>query len=152
MAISVRAAQKEDQASIVDFQVQLAAESEGLKLDVLRVTQGVGHIFDCPQEGHYYVAVDNRKIVACLLVLKEWSDWRARHVWWIHSVFVQKEYRRQGIFSSMYNELKVQVNARADVAGLRLYVDKTNLAGIETYRKLGMSSQHYHLFEWLKND
>ena len=35
-------------------------------------------------------------------------------------------------------------------AGLRLYVDKTNLRAIDVYQKLGMSDEHYHLYEWLK--
>ena len=35
-------------------------------------------------------------------------------------------------------------------AGLRLYVDKTNTSAQEVYTRLGMSKEHYELYEWLK--
>ena len=34
--------------------------------------------------------------------------------------------------------------------GLRLYVEKKNQPAQKVYRKLGMSDEHYHLFEWMK--
>jgi len=37
-----------------------------------------------------------------------------------------------------------------EVAGLRLYVDKTNHSAIEVYHKIGMTNRHYDLFEWMK--
>lgn len=69
---------------------------------------------------------------------------------WIHSVFIEKEYRGSGIFKSMYGFLKEKVEADEELAGLRLYVDKTNQAAISVYNKIGMSDEHYHMFEWLK--
>jgi len=36
------------------------------------------------------------------------------------------------------------------VAGLRLYVETNNSGAQNTYAALGMQSEHYRMFEWLK--
>ena len=36
------------------------------------------------------------------------------------------------------------------IRGLRLYVDKRNQAAARVYEKLGMTREHYDLFEWLE--
>jgi ribosomal protein S18 acetylase RimI-like enzyme len=36
------------------------------------------------------------------------------------------------------------------VAGLRLYVESNNAAAQKTYESLGMLSEHYRMYEWLK--
>ena len=37
-----------------------------------------------------------------------------------------------------------------DVAGLRLYVEADNINAQKTYEAMGMNSDHYRMFEWLK--
>lgn len=151
MSWNIREAQIKDIGDIVNFQKNLASESEGLSLDEAVVHRGVSHILQSPNEGSYYVVESNDKnVVACCLILKEWSDWRARHVWWIHSVYVAKTARRQGVWRELYSFLQNIVSNNPTVAGLRLYVDKTNHNAIKTYQSLGMDSSHYHLFEWMK--
>ncbi|MBT3984012.1 MAG: GNAT family N-acetyltransferase [Bacteriovoracaceae bacterium] len=141
---------KRDASVITDFQLKLAFESEDLKLNSKTVEVGVEHVFKNPHVGTYYVALKNEKVVASLLTLKEWSDWRARNVLWIHSVYVDSEFRRTGIFKSMYQHLQEIVDGSDELAGLRLYVDKSNQVAIDTYHFLEMNKEHYHLFEWLK--
>ena len=148
--IQVRQAHPSDRDTIVEFQVQLAKESEGLDLDLAKVTQGVQAAFDRPNRGAYWVAQSGGRVVACLLTIPEWSDWRNGTVVWIHSLYVLPEFRQRGVFRTMFEALRQQVQDSTDLIGLRLYVDKRNTAAQQVYRQLGMDSQHYDLFEWLK--
>ena len=96
--IQVRHASVSDRDTIVEFQVRLAKESEGLELDRAKVTQGVQAVFDRPHSGRYWVAQSGDKVVACLLTIPEWSDWRNGTVLWIHSLYVLPECRRRDVF------------------------------------------------------
>jgi GNAT superfamily N-acetyltransferase len=148
--IQVRRAEVSDRDTLVEFQIRLAKESEGLDLDRAKVTKGVQAVFDKPSLGAYWVARSGEHVVACLLTLPEWSDWRNGTVVWIHSVYVLPEFRRRGVFRRMYETLRDQVQTSKDLMGLRLYVDKRNTSAQQAYKRLGMDSQHYDLFEWVK--
>lgn len=148
--ITVRVAQAVDGGQIVEFQLRMASETEGLQLDRATVEQGVAAVFDDPSRGQYLVAEVDGQIAGSLLCLPEWSDWRNGTVLWIHSVYVRPEYRRKGVFGRMYESLRQKVLADKDLKGLRLYVDKGNVPAQEVYRALGMNGEHYQLFEWMK--
>lgn len=138
--------------TIVKFQMDMALETEGLKLSQQTLTSGVSEVISNPSRGHYYIAKNSDDEVAgMLLTVPEWSDWRNAEVVWIHSVFIPKEFRGQKVYKEMYQHLKSMVQNSNDYCGIRLYVDKTNKNAIEVYKKLGMSDEHYQLFEWLKN-
>ncbi len=140
-----------DLETIVDFQQKMAKETEDLHLEREKLLLGVKSLLEGEKSGSYYLAVQDEKIIGCTLVLDEWSDWRNATVWWIHSVYIIPEARRLGVFSTIYSYLKHQVEERKDLAGLRLYVDKRNTKAQRVYEKLGMSQEHYELFEWLKD-
>lgn len=148
--ISYRLAKSEDAEWIVDFQLAMARETEGYKLDRDVCTKGVRAVFDVPARGTYYIAEVAAKVVASTLIIPEWSDWRNGEVWWIHSVYVLPEYRGLGVFRGLYEYLKAEIQAREDLRGLRLYVEKKNQTAQEVYRALRMSDEHYALFEWMK--
>lgn len=135
---------------IADFQLKMALETENLKLDLPTVIKGVTAVMDDPSKGKYWVAEINGEVTGCLLTVNEWSDWRNGTVLWIHSVYVLPQMRKSGAFKALYQHLKNMVNESPDLRGLRLYVDKTNLNAQKVYESLGMSGEHYHLFEWLK--
>jgi ribosomal protein S18 acetylase RimI-like enzyme len=135
---------------ISDFQVKMALETENMKLDPPTVNLGVTAVMDDPSKGKYWLAEVDGNVVGCLLTVPEWSDWRNGTVLWIHSVYVQDEFRKHGVFKSLYTHLKDMVNEAPDLRGLRLYVDKTNTKAQKVYESLGMSGEHYHLFEWMK--
>ncbi|MGB8490895.1 MAG: GNAT family N-acetyltransferase [Bacteroidales bacterium] len=147
--IIIRKALQSDAPYIIDFQLRMALETENLKLVPEIVTEGVNAIFSDPSRGQYYVAGAEGRVVASLLITYEWSDWRNRNVWWIQSVFVIPEYRRQGIFRKMYEFIRDQAE-KHDVAGLRLYVETGNTRARKTYEALGMSSEHYSFYEWMR--
>ncbi len=149
--IKIEQAEKNHATLIADFQIKMAFESETLVLDKKIISKGVNAVFNAPSKGQYFVAkTEQNKIVASLLITYEWSDWRNTWMWWIQSVFVLPEYRRQGIFQLMYNHIKKLVLLDDNIGGIRLYVEKENLNAQKTYNAVGMNGEHYQLFEWLK--
>ena len=150
MNILIRQAKPFDAEIITGFQIRMAKETENLDLNPLIVQKGVQAVFKNPELGTYYVAEDHEEMVASLLVTPEWSDWRNARVLWIQSVYVKPECRKKGVYKQMYLWLKEKILNSPEFIGLRLYVDKTNLSAREVYKTLGMNSEHYELFEWLK--
>jgi GNAT superfamily N-acetyltransferase len=146
-----QASEKPHLNDLIQFQILMAKETEGLALNKDIVTQGVKAVFEDPRKGSYYVALKENELVGSLLLLPEWSDWRNGNVWWIHSVFVRPRYRGKKIYSQMYQYLKEMVMKDPQSRGLRLYVDKRNEKAQRVYTKLGMDNSHYELFEWLEN-
>lgn len=128
----------------------MAHETENLTLDEHTVAAGVRTVLDDSARGRYWMAELDGQLVGCLLALPEWSDWRNGTVLWIHSVYVRPEFRRRGVFRALYRHLARIVERDASLKGLRLYVDKGNLAARKTYEALGMDGEHYQLYEWLK--
>ncbi len=160
--IEIRKGKLSDTERIVELQVRMAQETEGLGLDTTVVGRGVHGVFQEPARGTYWVAeekgkivgvllaIPKGKIVGVLLAIPEWSDWRNGTVLWIHSLYIIPQARRQGVFKKLYLNLKKQVEQAPELMGLRLYVDKRNKSAQEVYEKLGMSKEHYDLYEWLK--
>jgi len=145
--IVIERAERTDAPAIASFQLAMALETENLRLDPGTVGRGVSEIFNDPGKGFYLVARNGTLVVASLMITYEWSDWRAKNVWWIQSLYVIPEYRRQGIFRQMFKWLSDQIDSRGDIGGLRLYVDKTNNRAQKVYEALGMDGEHYRFFE-----
>lgn len=150
MNIKIRPGLLFDIDTIADYQVKMALETENMKLDPGTVNLGVTAVMDDPGKGKYWLAEIDGKVAGCLLTVPEWSDWRNGTVLWIHSVYVHPDFRKHGVYKAMYGHLKQMVDEAHDLRGLRLYVDKTNIQAQKVYEALGMSGEHYHLFEWMK--
>jgi ribosomal protein S18 acetylase RimI-like enzyme len=148
--ITIRKAIISDASTIIDFQKRMAWETESIRLETEVLSKGVTSVFSDQSKGQYYVAESDGKIVASLLITYEWSDWRNTNVWWIQSVYVLSEFRRKGIFTTMYSFLKKEVS-KESVAGLRLYVELNNIRAQKTYKAIGMDNEHYIMFEWLND-
>jgi GNAT superfamily N-acetyltransferase len=149
--IEVRAALPDDADRLIDFQLAMAAETEGLALEPERIARGVRAVFADRSRGVYWVAEEAGRIVGMLLTTPEWSDWRAGWVLWIQSVYVIPEARGQGVFRDMYAHQKARVESDPELCGLRLYVDRRNRSAAAVYERAGMSREHYEMFEWLKD-
>ena len=149
--IEINKAEEKDIQVIVDFQVVLALETEGINLNPGIVLRGVSKVLADPTKGFYLVAKEEGRTIGCLMITYEWSDWRARTVWWIQSLYVVPEHRRQGIFRQMYAWLLEKVNRDDSVGGIRLYVDHTNLKAQKVYESLGMDGNHYRFYEFMKS-
>ncbi len=147
--LRIRNAIPSDAPSIIDFQLRMAWETENMKLVPEIVTKGVDAVFNDPSRGRYYVAEAEGKVIASLLITNEWSDWRNCNVWWFQSVYVLPEFRRKGVFRIMYGHIRDRA-VHEGIAGLRLYVETKNLKAQKTYEALGMSSEHYAFYEWMR--
>ncbi|HEV7506053.1 MAG TPA: GNAT family N-acetyltransferase [Thermoanaerobaculia bacterium] len=142
-----------DAAAIVDFQLRMARETEDLELDRDTVVRGVAAVFADPTKGSYWVAERQDRpgeVVGSLLTTFEWSDWRDGTVLWIQSVYVVPEERGRGVYRALYEHLKRRAEDDPALMGIRLYVDRRNAAAQGVYERLGMSREHYEMFEWLK--
>ena len=148
--VRYREAHSTDRAAIVDFQIAMARETEDVALDRATCTRGVEEVFRDGTNGCYYVAESGGVIIASLLITNEWSDWRDGTVWWIQSVYVRPEYRGQRVYAGLYEHVKRLALADDNVKGIRLYVDERNTKAQQVYARLGMSGEHYRVFEWMK--
>ena len=146
----IRKATIDDRFTIGQFQIAMALETENLKLNPEVIEKGVIAVFRDPTRGIYFVAEKEAKVVGSLLITFEWSDWRNGNVWWIQLVYIKPEARRNGIFKKMYMHVKEIVLIDPHLQGLRLYADKSNKIAHNTYHNLGMDSNHYDMFEWMK--
>ena len=146
--IEIRTAVPSDAATLAEFQVLLARESEGLELAPPTVARGVRAVFDDPGKGAYYIAQEGGRVVGCLMITAEWSDWRDGTWWWIQSVYVVPEARRRGVFRRLYEHVRALVAASGRLCGLRLYVDLRNARAQKVYEEMGMSGEHYRMYEW----
>lgn len=131
---------------IVQFQIDMAMESEGCLLNREKVTHGVTAAMNDEIKGIYWVAQIEGNTIGSLMLTREWSDWNNEWYWWIQSVYVMPEFRKRGVYRAMYSTLK-EVATENHVSQIRLYVDKTNLSAQKVYQRLGMHESHYLMFE-----
>ena len=137
--------------SIVQFQADMAMESEGCLLDREKVAKGVAAAMLDESKGAYWVAKFEGRTIGSLMLTREWSDWNNEWYWWIQSVYVIPEFRRKGVYKAMY--LKVKDAAKgSNVSQIRLYADRSNLSAQKVYQSLGMHESHYLMFEENLND
>lgn len=136
-----------DAEIITKFQMDMAAESEGTVLDYPTVLRGVTHGLEDKSKGIYFVARgEGGEPIGSLFLTKEWSDWNDSWYWWIQSVYVVPEYRRKGVFTSLYSYVK-QMSIQEGISCLRLYVDRENEKAQKCYQRQGMKESHYLLYE-----
>ncbi|MCC7384443.1 MAG: GNAT family N-acetyltransferase [Deltaproteobacteria bacterium] len=142
----IRVATLADLNALVEGNRAMAEETEALRLPLETVRTGVRRVLEGLEAGAYRVVEVDGRVAAQLMITYEWSDWRARNVWWIQSVYVWPEYRGRGLFKELYRATREAALA-AGAGGLRLYVDERNTRAQEVYRALGMSSGHYRVCE-----
>ena len=143
----IRLAEGRDAQTIAEFNIAMARETEDLELDPDVIAAGVRNLLQRPDLGFYVVAEQDGAIAASLMVTFEWSDWRNGLFWWIQSVYVRPEFRRQGRYRQLHEFVAARAREQQDVCGLRLYVEVDNLIAQQTYDALGMLSLSYRMFE-----
>lgn len=144
--LTITRGETSDIDAIVRFQADMAMESEGIMLDMCRLTSGVTSAMKDESKGTYLVARANGTPIGSLMLTREWSDWNNQWYWWVQSVYVMPEYRKKGVYKAMYATLK-DMACESGVSQIRLYADRTNLNAQQVYRRLGMHESHYLMFE-----
>ena len=130
--------------------MKMAFETEDTQLNVDTLKQGVSRVLLNNYHGFYLIVSLGEIPISCSMILFEWSDWRAKEVIWIHSLYVLSEHRSKGVFKALYAHLIGLINAHPEnYAGIRLFVEKSNINAQHVYRKIGMTAEHYDLYEWL---
>jgi len=150
--MNIRRATIEDAAALAEFNMKMALETEAIVLIPGVITAGVETMINDPAMGFYLVVEDGGAIQASLMITTEWSDWRNGLFWWVQSVYVNQQYRRQGLYRKLYEQVKTLAEAENNVCGFRLYVEHDNYIAQETYRSLNMEETGYKVFEELKAD
>ena len=148
--MKIRRAGIDDAAALSQFNQNMALETEGLKLIPEVIDAGVKSMIENSQMGFYLVAEEDGVIAAALMSTTEWSDWRNGLFWWIQSVYVLPEFRRQGLYRKLYEHLKTLAEDEPGICGFRLYVEHENITAQKTYQSLGMQETHYKLYEEMK--
>ena len=144
--MEIRRGEMADLDRLVEGNEAMAWETESLRLNPSVLRSGVAAALSGQRAARYLVAVEGDEIIGQLMLTTEWSDWRDAEVWWIQSVYVWPAARGQGVYRALAAAAATQAQA-AGAAGLRLYVDVRNTAAQEVYTRLGMSGDHYRVFE-----
>ena len=145
--IQIRRARASDAGFIVESNVAMAKETEGMALDEDVVRPGVAAVLDDDALGFYLVAEIDGRPAGQLMVTYEWSDWRNGLWWWIQSVYVRSEFRRQGVYSALHRHVADAARQTGGVCGLRLYVEQENTTAQQVYQSLDMHHTRYHMYE-----
>lgn len=147
MPPTIRRAELADAPVVIEFNALLALESEGKQLDRSILGPGVQAALADPGKVRYFLAEEAGRVVGQISVTFEWSDWRNGWMWWIQSVYVRPEARRQGVFRALYEHVCQQARQDPEVIGLRLYVEHENAGAQQTYLQMGMLRTGYLVLE-----
>ncbi|MGB5345842.1 MAG: GNAT family N-acetyltransferase [Woeseia sp.] len=147
MTPTIRDAVPADINVIAEYNAAMAQETEGRTLAPDVINAGVAAVMADPTKGRYWVCEQDGKIIGQIMVTWEWSDWRNGMQWWIQSVYVHPEQRRQGVFAALYRHVESLARADRNVCGLRLYVENENERAQQTYLALGMVRPGYLVME-----
>lgn len=146
----VRKATLNDLKYLVEFNMNSAIETENTELSPSVVEQGIKKVLDGEVQGKYFVCEIDGKVVGQMMILFEWSDWRNGEFIWIQSVYVHKDYRKQGVFKALYENVKSILDSDSKYVGLRLYVEKNNNRAKKAYESIGMYENQYDMYESMK--
>ena len=144
--IRVRRAGTEDILPLVQFNHAMAFETENKSLDQSCLRKGVEAVLEDDSKGFYLIAETVGEVVGGLLITYEWSDWRNALFWWIQSVYILPRWRKKGVYKCLYKQVLIQAGEK-QICGIRLYVASENHNAQKVYRRLGMTSSHYELYE-----
>lgn len=146
---TVRRATLDDLPALVEGNTRLAAETEDKHLDAHVLSEGIRTLLAQPHRGRYFVACRGSRVVGQLMITPEWSDWRNGEIWWIQSVYVWPEFRRQGVYRALHAAMLQAARQQGNVVALRLYVVQGNAPARRTYESQGLRDAGYIVYEHL---
>lgn len=154
--LRIRDAVPADRDLIAEWMIAMAWETEHKRLDPPTVHAGVEAGLADEAKARYFIAMREADVAGqetiavpagTLMFTHEWSDWRNGDWWWIQSVYVAPEHRRQGVYNALHSHVAALARATPRVVGLRLYVERENMSAQQTYRSLDMDDSGYLLYE-----
>jgi ribosomal protein S18 acetylase RimI-like enzyme len=146
LQLTLRRGELRDAPTIAVYMMRLAWETEEMRLNPSAVERGVKAALVDHNKGEYFVAECGGSVVGCLMLTREWSDWRDGWILWIQSVYVHADFRRKGVFKSLYAHVRDYAIEKGALS-IRLYVDMENKDAQDAYVKLGMTLSNYRVVE-----
>lgn len=150
MSLIIRPANPSDAGVIAEYNRLLALESEDIILDPIVLAAGVAVALADPDRARYFLAELDGEVVGQLMFTREWSDWRNGWLWWLQSVYVHADHRRQGVFRALFDHVEQLIRQDPEVKGLRLYVENANTAAQDTYARVGMLKAGYLVLQKMR--
>ncbi len=149
--IEIRIADVTDLDIITANNIEMSQEAENETFDPSTISHGVEEVLHNAHLGWYYLAEIDGNNVGQIMIRREWSDWRNGYFWWIQSVFVHKEHRKKGLYTSFHEHVVTRAKNMGAV-GLRLCVDSKDKYTQKVYEQLGIKNSHYLFYEedWSK--
>lgn len=145
--VTVRPAGLDDVDRIASYNVSMAMESENKTIPFEQLRRGVARGMGLGEEVRYFMGEIDQRPAGTLMVTREWSDWRDAWVWWLQSVYVDPDYRGQGVFRAMLDHVTELAKSTPDVIGLRLYVEDDNDLAQATYQRTGFDDAGYRILK-----
>lgn len=154
--LRIRDAVPADRDLIAEWMIAMARETEHKQLDPDTVRAGVGNGLADAARARYFIAMREVVVagnetlaipVGTLMLTHEWSDWRNGDWWWIQSVYVAADHRRQGVYNALHGHVAERARTTPGVVGLRLYVERANANAQRTYEAMGMVDAGYRIYE-----
>ncbi|MGD9903589.1 MAG: N-acetyltransferase family protein [Vicinamibacterales bacterium] len=140
---AIRPATAADIDTLVSFTLAEARDAERRTLDVEGARRGVLGAFDTPPRAAYWVAQTAAgRVVGCMSVVTEWSNFLGGNYWWVQSLYILPEHRGQGLVDQMLAHLSAQATA-AGALDLRLYGYNTNERALRAYQRCGFELSPY---------
>lgn len=146
--VHIRDAVPADAETLTRFNVQLAWDSEELRLDPERVRRGVEAVLAGKAEARYFVVEVDGNLAGQMMFTREWSDWRNGWLYWVQSVFVDTPYRRRGLFRQLFEYARDVAAADPECLAIRLYVEQDNQRAQDAYVRLGFQRSGYLVMEY----
>lgn len=145
MNFTVRDATLDDLETLVTFTLAEAAEAERKAKQANTVRAGIrAGLVNTAVARYWVLENENSQVVGNISVVKEWSDWHAGFYWWIQSMFIQPDFRGQGLMGLLLDAVKQAAIAENGLE-LRLYVHEGNGRAIKAYLRDGFQISPYQI-------
>lgn len=145
MKFSIRPAREDDLDTLVAFSLREAVEAEDRQLDEEMVRKGTRAGLENPGIARYWVLEEAEAgRIGSISVFREWSDWNNGYYIWIQSMFIQPEFRGQGLMHLLL-EAVFEYTRDEHALELRLYVHEDNRHAIRAYRRTGFVDTPYRM-------
>ncbi|MCE2464788.1 MAG: GNAT family N-acetyltransferase [Dehalococcoidia bacterium] len=137
--VTIRQANEGDLEAIVDMVAAITKETEDRLQDKDRLSRSTTQLIDTPGKGFCLVADAGGHVVGIVVVTYLWSFYRNGTTWWIEAVYVHADWRRQGVYSLLYDQVLQAAQSSTDAIGIGLRVDPDNHVAKAAYSRLGMA-------------